>query len=91
MFPWQLQGSLGVFLCNVKASKMRGVVSQARLLFCSASDVSDELLAPPAGAAPGDRITFLNYPGKYSDHVHVIRTVSIRIHPKVQASHVCYR
>ncbi|KAM4564315.1 aminoacyl tRNA synthase complex-interacting multifunctional protein 1 isoform 1-T1 [Fundulus diaphanus] len=60
----KLQGSLGVFLCNVKASKMRGVVSQGRLLCCSTSDVSVELLAPPADSTPGDRITFLNYPGE---------------------------
>uniref|UniRef100_A0A3Q2QNQ3 Aminoacyl tRNA synthetase complex interacting multifunctional protein 1b n=1 Tax=Fundulus heteroclitus TaxID=8078 RepID=A0A3Q2QNQ3_FUNHE len=60
----ELQGSLGVFLCNVKASKMRGVVSQGRLLCCSTSDVSVELLAPPADSTPGDRITFLNYPGE---------------------------
>ncbi|XP_015250060.1 PREDICTED: aminoacyl tRNA synthase complex-interacting multifunctional protein 1-like [Cyprinodon variegatus] len=60
----QLQGSLGVFLCNVKASKMRGVASQGRLICCSASDDSIEPLVPPAGSAPGDRITFLNYPGE---------------------------
>ncbi|XP_047242826.1 aminoacyl tRNA synthase complex-interacting multifunctional protein 1 [Girardinichthys multiradiatus] len=60
----ELQGSLGVFLCNVKASKMRGVVSQGRLLCCSASDVRVELLVPPSGSVPGDRITFLNYPGE---------------------------
>ncbi|MEQ2163511.1 hypothetical protein GOODEAATRI_030898, partial [Goodea atripinnis] len=59
-----LQGSLGVFLCNVKASKMRGVFSQGRLLCCSASDVRVELLVPPSGSVPGDRITFLNYPGE---------------------------
>uniref|UniRef100_A0A3B5Q7Z0 Aminoacyl tRNA synthetase complex interacting multifunctional protein 1b n=1 Tax=Xiphophorus maculatus TaxID=8083 RepID=A0A3B5Q7Z0_XIPMA len=60
----QLQGSLGVFLCNVKASKMRGVASHGRLLCCCASDVITELLAPPSGSAPGDRITFLSYPGE---------------------------
>ncbi|XP_039996753.1 aminoacyl tRNA synthase complex-interacting multifunctional protein 1-like [Xiphias gladius] len=60
----QLQGVLAVLLCNVKASKMRGVVSQARLLCCSSSSGGCvELLAPPTGSAPGDRVTFLNYPG----------------------------
>ncbi|XP_011485465.2 aminoacyl tRNA synthase complex-interacting multifunctional protein 1 [Oryzias latipes] len=55
--------SLVVVLCNVKASKLRGVVSQARLLCCSASDDCVEMLAPPVGSAPGDRVTFLSYPG----------------------------
>lgn len=54
-----------MLLCNVKACKVRSVVSQARLLCCSSSDDCIELLAPPTGSAPGDRVTFLNYPGNY--------------------------
>ncbi|XP_035506890.2 aminoacyl tRNA synthase complex-interacting multifunctional protein 1-like isoform X2 [Scophthalmus maximus] len=65
----ELRDGLAVLLCNVKACKLRGVVSQARILCCSASSSSSddddciELLAPPTGSAPGDRVTFLNYPG----------------------------
>lgn len=61
----ELVGSVAVLLCNQKACKMRGVVSQARLLCCAASsDDTVELLAPPTGAAPGDKITVLDYPGQ---------------------------
>ncbi|XP_062301204.1 aminoacyl tRNA synthase complex-interacting multifunctional protein 1 [Scomber scombrus] len=60
----ELQGGLAVLLCNVKACKLRGVVSQARLMCCSDDDDHIELLAPPAGSTPGDRVTFLNYPGE---------------------------
>ncbi|KAM4714036.1 aminoacyl tRNA synthase complex-interacting multifunctional protein 1 [Anableps anableps] len=80
----QLQGSLGVFLCNVKASKMRGVVSQGRLLCCSASDVSVELLVPPAGSAPGDRITFLNYPGEPDGELSSKQKIWELLHPDLQ-------
>ncbi|KAM6894631.1 aminoacyl tRNA synthase complex-interacting multifunctional protein 1 [Lycodopsis pacificus] len=59
----ELQGGLAVLLCNVKACKLRGVVSQARLLCCSTPDDCTELLTPPTGSTPGDRVTFLNYPG----------------------------
>ncbi|XP_035005424.1 aminoacyl tRNA synthase complex-interacting multifunctional protein 1 isoform X1 [Hippoglossus stenolepis] len=59
----ELQDGLAVLLCNVKACKLRGVVSQARILCCSTSDDCIELLAPPTGSVPGDRVTFLNYPG----------------------------
>ncbi|XP_034020375.1 aminoacyl tRNA synthase complex-interacting multifunctional protein 1 [Thalassophryne amazonica] len=59
----ELQGALAVLLCNVKACKVKGVVSQARFLCCSASD-RVELLVPPTTAIPGDRVTFLNYPGE---------------------------
>lgn len=62
--PEELQGSLAVLLCNVKACKLKGVVSQARLLCCCISDDCVELLVPPTGSTPGDRITFLNYPGE---------------------------
>ncbi|XP_039865822.1 aminoacyl tRNA synthase complex-interacting multifunctional protein 1 isoform X2 [Simochromis diagramma] len=61
--PEELQGSLAVLLCNVKACKLKGVVSQARLLCCCISDDCVELLVPPTGSTPGDRVTFLNYPG----------------------------
>ncbi|XP_031175645.1 aminoacyl tRNA synthase complex-interacting multifunctional protein 1-like isoform X1 [Sander lucioperca] len=60
----ELQGGLAVLLCNIKACKVRGVVSQARLLCCSVSDDCSELLAPPPGSTPGDRVTCLNYPGE---------------------------
>ncbi|XP_033984133.1 aminoacyl tRNA synthase complex-interacting multifunctional protein 1-like [Trematomus bernacchii] len=61
----ELQGVLAVLLCNVKACKLRGVASKARLLVCSASDDDvTERLVPPTGSDPGDRVTFLNYPGE---------------------------
>lgn len=59
----QLQGRLSVLLCNVKACKLKGVVSQARLLWCAGNDDITELLTPPPGSVPGDRVTFLDYPG----------------------------
>ncbi|KAM8747018.1 aminoacyl tRNA synthase complex-interacting multifunctional protein 1 [Acanthopagrus schlegelii] len=59
----ELQGALAVLLCNVKACKVRGVVSMARLLCCSTSDDVSEMLVPPTGSAPGDRVTFNSYPG----------------------------
>ncbi|XP_028298269.1 aminoacyl tRNA synthase complex-interacting multifunctional protein 1 isoform X3 [Gouania willdenowi] len=62
--PGSLPGSLAVLLCNVKPCKIRGVVSKARLLCCSSPDSEiTELLAPPTGSLPGDRVTFLNFPG----------------------------
>lgn len=60
---FQLQGALVVLLCNIKACRQRGVISQARLLFCFSNDTT-ELLVPPSGSTPGDRVTFLNYPGR---------------------------
>lgn len=59
----QLQNRMAIFLCNLKPAKMRGVVSQA-MLMCASSPEKVELLIPPSGVVPGDRITFEGFPGK---------------------------
>ncbi|KAM9834199.1 aminoacyl tRNA synthase complex-interacting multifunctional protein 1-like isoform 1-T1 [Syngnathus typhle] len=62
-----LVGSLAVLLCNVKGCKVKGVASHARLLRCFQPDGPVELLAPPTGSEPGDRVTFLNHPAGEPD------------------------
>ena len=41
---------------------MRGILSEA-MVMCASSD-KVELLIPPEGSVPGDRIIFDGYPGK---------------------------
>ena len=60
----QMQNQMVVLLCNLKPAKMRGVVSQA-MVMCASSPEKVEILAPPDGSVPGDRITFDAFPGKY--------------------------
>ena len=60
----QMQNRMVVLLCNLKPAKMRGVVSQA-MVMCASSPEKVEILAPPNGSVPGDRITFDAFPGKY--------------------------
>lgn len=61
----KLQDRLGVFLCNLKPGKMRGVTSSAMLMCASVDDPrAVEPLNPPEGSAPGDRIYF---DGHHSD------------------------
>ncbi|XP_064613085.1 tyrosine--tRNA ligase, cytoplasmic-like [Liolophura sinensis] len=53
-----LQGKLGVFLCNLKPRTMKGIESQA-MLMCASTDSTPsqvEPLIPPAGSAPGERV-----------------------------------
>ncbi|KAK2863397.1 hypothetical protein Q5P01_002930 [Channa striata] len=80
----ELQGSLAVLLINVKTCKLKGVVSQARLLCCANSDDSVEVLAPPTGAAPGDRVTFLNYPGDPDRELQAKQRVWETLQPDMQ-------
>ncbi|XP_030630800.1 aminoacyl tRNA synthase complex-interacting multifunctional protein 1 [Chanos chanos] len=60
--PEQMHDRLTVLLCNVRPVKVRGVLSQARIL-CAFSQDDLEPLEPPTGAQPGDRVTFQGYPG----------------------------
>ncbi|KAM6959809.1 aminoacyl tRNA synthase complex-interacting multifunctional protein 1 [Tautogolabrus adspersus] len=80
----ELQGRLAVLLCNVKACQLRGVVSQARLLCCYSSNDCSELLTPPAGSNPGDRVTFLNYPGEPDKELQAKQRVWELVQPDLQ-------
>merc|ERR1712066_851010 len=52
----EMQDRLVVVLCNLKPSKMRGIVSEAMVMCASIPD-KVEILAPPPGCSPGDRVT----------------------------------
>ena len=58
----QMQNRMAVLMCNLKPAKMRGVVSQA-MVMCASSPDKVEILDPPAGSVPGDRLTFQGFPG----------------------------
>lgn len=61
----QMQNRMAILMCNLKPAKMRGVVSQA-MVMCASSPDKVEILDPPSGAVPGDRITFQGFPGNTS-------------------------
>lgn len=63
--PLQMQNRMAILMCNLKPAKMRGVVSQA-MVMCASSPDKVEILDPPSGAVPGDRITFQGFPGNAS-------------------------
>ncbi|XP_077381276.1 methionine--tRNA ligase, cytoplasmic-like [Festucalex cinctus] len=58
----QLQNCMAVLLCNLKPTQVRGVASQAAVV-CVRSPGSVEILAPPIGAVPGDRVTIHGFSG----------------------------
>ena len=58
-----MEGRLAVFLCNLKSSKMRGVLSEGMIMCAKLGNVV-EILQPPPGAVPGDRVCCEEYPGK---------------------------
>ncbi|CAI5458883.1 unnamed protein product [Closterium sp. Yama58-4] len=61
----QMQDRLVCVLCNLKPAAMRGIKSHAMVLAASNADHTQvELINPPEGAAPGDRVTCPDYPGQ---------------------------
>jgi methionine--tRNA ligase beta chain len=61
----EVNGAMVVCICNLKARKMAGVESQGMVLCASDAEKSKLcFVAPPAGAAPGERVTWEGYPGE---------------------------
>jgi len=58
----QMQDQMVVVLCNLKPTKLRGVLSEAMVL-CASTPEAVELMKPPAGAAVGERVTAAGFEG----------------------------
>jgi len=56
----EMQDRMVVVLCNLKPSKMRGIMSEA-MVMCASTPEKVELLAPPAGSKPGDPVQVEGY------------------------------
>lgn len=56
MSPEAILGRLVTVLCNLKPATMRGVQSNG-MLMCASTETAVELLCPPEGSKPGERIT----------------------------------
>ncbi|XP_061921480.1 aminoacyl tRNA synthase complex-interacting multifunctional protein 1 isoform X4 [Entelurus aequoreus] len=82
----ELDGAFVVLLCNIKSCKLKGVASQARLLWCFQSDHAVELLAPPTGSNPGDRVTCLDFPGEPDRELQSKQRVWERVQPSLQVN-----
>ncbi|GBM70528.1 Aminoacyl tRNA synthase complex-interacting multifunctional protein 1 [Araneus ventricosus] len=58
-----MQNRLVVVLCNLKPAKMRGITSEA-MVMCASTPEKVEILTPPPGSAPGDRVICDQFPGE---------------------------
>ena len=58
-----MQDRLAVFACNLKPAKMRGILSEG-MIMCASTTEKVQIVDVPSGAAPGDVVTFSDYPGK---------------------------
>ncbi|XP_050423866.1 aminoacyl tRNA synthase complex-interacting multifunctional protein 1-like isoform X1 [Adelges cooleyi] len=56
----KMSDRLAILLCNLKPSKIRGILSEA-MVMCASTPDNVEILEPPSGAIPGDYITVEGY------------------------------
>jgi len=59
----QMQNRVGIFLCNLKPAKLKGILSEA-MIMCGNKDGTVEIIDPPEGCQPGDRVTVTDFPGE---------------------------
>ncbi|XP_034402820.1 aminoacyl tRNA synthase complex-interacting multifunctional protein 1a isoform X1 [Cyclopterus lumpus] len=84
----QMQNRMAVLMCNLKPAKMRGVVSQA-MVMCASSPDKVEILDPPSGAAPGDRVTFQGFPGEPDKELNPKKKVWEQVQPDLRTDDQC--
>ncbi|KAL6487830.1 hypothetical protein MHYP_G00044560 [Metynnis hypsauchen] len=84
----QMQNRMAVLLCNLKPAKMRGVVSQA-MVMCASSPDKVEILDPPNGAVPGDRVTFQGFPGEPDKELNPKKKVWEQVQPDLRTDNQC--
>ncbi|KAK2103835.1 Aminoacyl tRNA synthase complex-interacting multifunctional protein 1 [Saguinus oedipus] len=84
----QMQNRMVVLLCNLKPAKMRGVLSQA-MVMCASSPEKAEILAPPNGSVPGDRITYAAFPGVPDKELNPKKKIWEQIQPDLHTNDEC--
>ncbi|XP_054447624.1 aminoacyl tRNA synthase complex-interacting multifunctional protein 1 isoform X1 [Pteronotus mesoamericanus] len=84
----QMQNRMVILLCNLKPAKMRGVLSQA-MVMCASSPEKVEILAPPNGSVPGDRITFDAFPGEPDKELNPKKKIWEQIQPDLYTNDEC--
>ncbi|XP_049428354.1 aminoacyl tRNA synthase complex-interacting multifunctional protein 1-like isoform X1 [Epinephelus fuscoguttatus] len=86
--PDQMQNRMAVLLCNLKPAKTRGVVSQA-MIVCASSADRVEILEPPNGAAPGDRVTVQGFTGEPDKELNPKNKAWEQIQPDLRTDSQC--
>jgi len=76
----QMENRMGIFLCNLKPAKMRGVLSEG-MIMCASSPEKVEILQIPAGAAIGERVICEGFPGQPDAQLNPKKKIWEQIQP----------
>ena len=74
-----------VCLCNLKPAKMRGVMSEA-MVMCASTPEKVEMLIPPAGAKPGDRVICADFEGQPAPELNTKNKILDAILPDLKTN-----
>ncbi|GAB6025243.1 Aminoacyl tRNA synthase complex-interacting multifunctional protein 1 [Chamberlinius hualienensis] len=81
----KMQNRLAVLLCNLKPAKMRGVTSEA-MVMCASTPEKVEILDPPAGSVPGDRVICEDFPGEPEKQLNPKKKVFEQVAPYLKTN-----
>lgn len=81
----EMQGRLAVLLCNLKPAKMRGVMSEA-MVMCASTPEKVEILEPPPGCEPGDRVHCTEYPGQPDAQLNPKKKIFEQVAPDLKTN-----
>lgn len=84
----QMQNRLAVLLCNLKPAKMRGVTSEA-MVMCASTPEKVEILVPPPGSVPGDRVTCDGYSGEPDKELNPKKKIFEKVAPDLRTDANC--
>jgi len=89
----QMQQRPCVVLCNLKPAKMRGIMSHA-MVMCASTPEKVEILDPPSGSKPGDKVTVEGFSGTPDPQLNPKKKVFEAIQPDFLVSpegHALYK
>jgi len=82
----EMEDRMALLLCNLKPAKMRGVVSEA-MVMCASTPEKVEILLPPEGAVPGDRVVCEGFPGEPDAQLNPKKKIFEEVAPDLRTNH----
>jgi len=79
----QMANRLAIFMCNLKPVKLKGILSEG-MVMCASKDGVTEIVDPPAGCQPGDRIQVPGFPGEPDAQLNPKKGVWEAVMPDLQ-------
>ncbi|XP_076333213.1 aaRS-interacting multifunctional protein 1 [Tachypleus tridentatus] len=81
----EMQDRMAVLMCNLKPAKMRGVISEA-MVMCASTPEKVEILDPPSGCKPGDRVFCEGFSGQPDSQLNPKKKIFEQVAPDLKTN-----